>query len=436
MSDKKIGLYTATAIVIANMIGTGVFTSLGFQAAGIHSGFAIIMVWVLGGIAALTGALCYGEVGAMLPRSGGEYHYLSKIYHPAVGFISGWVSATVGFAAPVALAAFAFGDYADNVFPGINIQHTAAAVIIAISVIHSISLRAGSVFQDISTSVKVGVILIIIAAGFIAGRSGDLGFQPTTQSWDEIKGASFATSFFFVSLAYSGWNAAGYIASEMTNVQKNLPKALLRGTIIVMILYVLLNFIFMYTTPVAQMSNENGPVVDIAGVSAQNIFGIEGGKIMSGIIAVLLLSTISAMTIAGPRVNSVMGEDYKVLSFFAKKNKGSLPFISIIFQGAVAITFVYTATFNEVLTYIAFTLNIFTLLTVLGLFIMRFKSPNAERPFKVPGYPVVPLLFLVISCWLMYFGFNMHLKESLWGFGTALAGLVFYFIDKLVFSKK
>ncbi|MEW6469169.1 MAG: amino acid permease [Bacteroidota bacterium] len=432
MSGKKIGLYTATSIVIANMIGTGVFTSLGFQVAGIQTGFAIIMLWVLGGIAALTGALCYGEIGAMLPRSGGEYHYLSKIYHPAMGFVSGWVSATVGFAAPVALASFAFGEYLNNIVPGINIEHTAAGIVAVISVIHCISLKAGSIFQNISTSVKVSIILVIIIAGFVAGRKGDIGFRPSAQSWEDMSGAAFAVSFFFVSLAYSGWNAAGYIASEMHDVQKNLPRALLRGTIIVMVLYVLLNFIFMYTTPLAQMSTANGPVVDIAGVAAQNIFGQTGGQIMSGIISVLLLSTISAMVLAGPRVTHAMGEDYRVLSLFGRKNSAGLPVMAILFQGAVALVFIYTATFNQVLTYISFTLNIFTFLTVLGLFILRFREPGARRPFSTPLYPLVPLLFLLISGWLMYFGFKMKIEESLWGLGTALSGLLVYFIDKSI----
>jgi len=218
----------------------------------------------------------------------------------------------------------------------------------------------------------------------------------------------------------------------MHDVQKNLPRALLRGTVIVMVLYVLLNFIFMYTTPLAQMSTAIGPVVDIAGVAAQNIFGQTGGQIMSGIISVLLLSTISAMVLAGPRVTHAMGEDYRVLSLFGRKNSAGLPVMAILFQGAVALVFIYTATFNQVLTYISFTLNIFTFLTVLGLFILRFREPGARRPFSTPLYPLVPLLFLLISGWLMYFGFKMKIEESLWGLGTALSGLLVYFIDKSI----
>ena len=172
MSKKHIGLYTATSIVIANMIGTGVFTSLGFQAAGIKSVFVLLLLWVIGGAMSLCGALCYGEVGAALPRSGGEYHYLAKIFHPLMGFFSGWVSSTVGFAAPVALAAMALGSYASRVFPFINSMLLASSVVVILTIIHSSDIKFGSRFQNVFTTGKIFLITIFIFSGLeIPGSS-------------------------------------------------------------------------------------------------------------------------------------------------------------------------------------------------------------------------------------------------------------------------
>lgn len=460
MSGKKTySLYTATMIVVANMIGIGVFTSLAYQAADIPSGFAIIVLWVIGGIAALTGALCYAEIGALFPRSGGEYHYLSKIYHPSLGFMSGWISATVGFAAPVALAAIALGNYTGFVvlryvpeewtefmmkltglpLPRLNLlfsKYVAAFIILIVSLVHSLSIRGGSRFQNIFTTLKLVMIVVIIISGLVAGNSGDFNFSPTSEAWGAITSPVFAISFFFVSLAYSGWNASAYIASEIENPKRNLPRSLFMGTAIVTILYVAINFVFMYVTPKAQMMGPDGPVNEIAGVAAQNIFGNAGGQIMSGIIAVLLISTVSSMVVAGPRVTHSMGEDYRILKFLSRKNGYGIPALAIWIQAIVSWIFIFTATFQQVITYVSFTLTVFTFLTVLGVFVMRIREPKAERSFKVWGYPVTPIIFLAISLWLIYFGFKKAPIESLAGLGTAIAGLIIYFIDKAVGKPK
>jgi APA family basic amino acid/polyamine antiporter len=428
IGKQKIGLFTATAIVVANMVGTGVFTSLGFQVAGLQSGFTIMLLWITGGIVAFTGALCYGELGSMFPQSGGEYNYLSKIYHPALGFAAGWVSVTVGFAAPVAAAAMALGAYAKGAYTSINPLYLAAIVVIFISFIHANSLKAGSYFQNYTTSFKVLAVLVIIAFGLTSQQTGDLVFSYHTSVGDEVFSSSFATSFFFVSLAYSGWNAAGYIASDMESPQRNLPKALLYGTILVTFLYVAINFVFMYVTPLAEMSNEHGPIVDIAGVAAKHIFGNAGGKIMSSIIAFLLISTISAMIIAGPRVTQSMGNDHPVFKLFSKTTSKGVPAIAIVTQCLISLFFIFSASFSQVVIYISFTLNLFTFLAVLGIIVMRVKRPHLERPYKTWGYPIVPLLFLLITGWLMYIGLMSNLKESIFGLLTAASGIVIYLI--------
>lgn len=432
MSRQKIGLFTATAIVVANMVGTGVFTSLGFQVAGIQNGFTIMLLWITGGIVAFTGALCYGELGSMFPQSGGEYNYLSKIYHPALGFAAGWVSVTVGFAAPVAAAAMALGAYAKGAYPAVNAISLAAVIVIMISVIHANSIKAGSLFQNYTTSIKVLAVLSIIIFGLMSPQSGDFSFIYHPAVIDDVFSSSFATSFFFVSLAYSGWNAAGYIASDMDSPQRNLPKSLLYGTLLVTFLYVAINFVFMYVTPLVEMSNESGPVVDIAGVAAKHIFGISGGRIMSTIIAFLLISTISAMIIAGPRVTQSMGNDHQVFKLFSKTTSKGVPAIAIATQCLISLIFIFSASFSQVVIYISFTLNLFTFLSVLGIIVMRIKHPQMQRPYKTWGYPFIPILFLLITGWLMYFGLISNLKESILGLLTAASGIIIF----VVFSKK
>jgi APA family basic amino acid/polyamine antiporter len=411
------------------MVGTGVFTSLGFQAAGISNGFSIILLWVIGALVAFLGALCYAEIGAMFPRSGGEYNYLSRLYHPAIGFAAGWVSITVGFAAPVAAAAIALGEYAKFIFPSVGAVWIGAITVICISLIHSFSLSAGSKLQNYSTTFKVIAIVMLIILGIFSPHDGTLNLHYNNTVISDINSSAFATSFFFVSLAYSGWNAAGYIASEIDKPVINLPKSLLIGTAIVGVLYISLNLVFIKTIPLAEMSTANGPVVDIASVSAKHILGNTGGKIMSTLIAILLISTISAMIIAGPRVSQTMGEDNKLFSFLSKKNSRGIPSMAIVIQAIISLFFIFTASFSEVIIYISFTLSLFTFLAVAGLIYYRIKYPNFERPYKTKGYPWVPLLFLFFVGWLGYIGFKANLKESVYGLITAASGVVIYFLS-------
>ena len=398
---------------------------------GVKSIFALLMLWVIGGIMALCGALCYSELGAAIPRSGGEYTYLSKIYHPAVGFLSGFVSVFVGFAAPIALVAMALGGYFCSIFPWFDKVWVGAIVVVLITIVHSINLIIGSRFQNVVTSFKVLLILIFIICGFVLGEHHPLSLMPESGSWKEIGSAAFAISLIFVSYAYSGWNASAYIASEIDNPQKNLPRSILSGTLIVMGLYVLLNFIFLYTVPIPEMADAQGnPVIEIGSLSATKIFGGTGGNIMSLIISILLVSTISSMVFAGPRVTMVIGEDLSALKFFARKNKKGIPVIAIALQSAIALILIFTSTFLAVMTYLGFTLTLFTTLTVLGLFVLRFTKPELPRPFKAWGYPVTPFIFLALNGWIIYFSLTTKPVESLAGLGTVLIGLIIFYVSR------
>ncbi|HEX5000654.1 MAG TPA: amino acid permease [Terriglobia bacterium] len=428
MTTKPIGFQTATSLVIASMIGTGVFTSLGYQVLGIHSVFALLMLWVIGGIASLCGALAYGELGAAMPRSGGEYRYLSEIFHPALGFLSGWVSATVGFAAPVALAAMAMGDYTSKVFPSIRPMGLAAAAVILLTLIHAGNLRLGSWLQDVFTALKLILIVVFIAAGFVVGPAAghQIRLMPDGSTWSEIFSQSFAISLFFVSYSYSGWNTSAYIAGEIKDPQRNLPRSLFWGTLAVTLLYVLLNFVFLYTTPADKLAGQ----VDVGYIAADSIFGALGGKIMGIMIALLLVSSVSSWIMAGPRVAQTMGQDIPLLGIFAKTTRTGIPAFAIGVQSLISLLLIRTSTFDQVLTYIGFTLNLFTLMTVTGLIMLRIKRPEMQRPYRTWGYPYTVIVFLLIGLWLLVYGLIYKPTESLMGLGTVLTGLAVYGLGK------
>ena len=259
--------------MIANIIGTGIFTSLGFQLTNIQSGFALLMLWVIGGIAALCGALCYGELAAALPRSGGEYHFLSKIYHPALGFMAGFVSATVGFAAPVALAAMAFGQYFNGVFGAGSPVVLSFVVVWIVTIFHVGNLRVGSAFQNVSTLVKSLLIGALIGAGFVVPSKQRISFLPAPGDKAAILSGGFAVALVYVMYSYSGWNASAYISSEIKRPEKNVPRSLLAGTGLVIVIYVLLNAIFLATTPAEELKGQ----LEVALVAGKHIFGENGG---------------------------------------------------------------------------------------------------------------------------------------------------------------
>jgi len=428
----QIGLVTASSLVIASMIGTGIFTSLGFQVVDIKSIFPLLMLWIVGGIIALCGALTYSELGSMLPRSGGEYNLLSKIYHPSLGFLAGWVSATVGFAGPAALAAMALGSYLKTVFPGLPADHTAAIAVILFSLIHGSSIDIGSLFQNFFTLLKMALILVFLGAAFFVETPQDITILPQSGDWDLLISPYFAVSLVYVSYAYTGWNASIYIVGEIKNPRVTLARSLLLGTLIVMVLYILLNFVFLYTVPMNVLSGQ----VEVGFLSGTSMFGANGGKIMSLAIAVLLVSTVSAYIFLGPRITMVMGEDFAALKWLSVKNTKGIPVNSFYFQLMIALIFIYTSSFDQVLIYASFLLILITTLTVAGIFVLRIRQPNLPRPYKAWGYPFTPLIFLVVSVWTLTFVIINKTFESLVGTGILIAGLVIYFItDRKIRNK-
>ncbi|MYD98502.1 MAG: amino acid permease [Gammaproteobacteria bacterium] len=409
------------------MIGTGVFTSLGFQLLEIQSGFVILLLWFVGGVTALCGALSYAELGASLPRSGGEYNFLTETYHPAVGFVSGWVSATIGFAAPTALAAITFGTYLASVVPELSPRWLATSLIIALAAVHGSTRRASGGTQRAFTYLKVVLVAAFCVLGWtLTDTVQDINFLPTRGDGPLIVSGAFAVALIYVNYAYTGWNAATYLIDELDRPRETLSRILLTGTGIVMVLYLLLNYTFLYVAPVDAMAGR----LEVGYVAAQFIFGGTGAAIMGVVLALLLVSTVSAMTLAGPRVLLVIGQDFEALRFLARTNGHGVPVAAIVLQSALAVLLVLTATFESILVFAGFTLGVSTLCTVAGLFVLRWRRPGLERPYRVPLYPLPPLVFLVLMGWTLTYLLLQRPMEGLAGVGILASGAAFYVVSR------
>lgn len=415
------------AILIANMIGTGVFTSLGFQVLDIHSGYAILLLWLIGGVVSMLGAICYSRLTVLMPRSGGEYVFLSKIYHPSLGFLSGWVSLIIGFAAPIAAASFAFGSYFNNFNPWISRQFgfsiapatAGASVILLLTLLNILKKIAGAKFQFIFTTIKILSILAIIAIGLSVPETGNTNFAFDHAFTSEIFTPAFAISLFFISYSYSGWNSLCYITEEIENAQKKIFKNLLLGTSFVTIIYVALNYTFLRVIPMEELSG----CPDIVMKFAEHALSPSVAHLASGLICVLLLSTINSMIIIGPRVSKSIGEDFSKLNFLSKENKGESPYFGLIIQLALALIYLFSASFEQLIIYTGFVLNIFTFLSVLGLLFIK-ENTNRFKPKKL----IAPLLFLSYSLWLLFYGVYRKPLESGIGISVCLVGLAIYFL--------
>jgi APA family basic amino acid/polyamine antiporter len=417
-----VSVLVATAIVVADMVGVGVFTSLGFQVKDIPSGFSILLLWTVGGVVALCGVFAYSELGAMFPRSSGEYNFLTRAFHPAFGFLAGWVSATVGFAAPVALAAMAFGEYGKSVLPDAPPLALAIGVVWLVSLVQLGGVRHSSTFQLIATILKVILIVAFLAAGFVIGTPQPVTFTPSVSDFGYVASAPFAIGLVFVMYSFSGWNAATYIIGEMRDPERNLPRAMLAGTSIVLVLYVALNAVFLYTAPSGELAGQ----LDVARIAGSHIFGEFGGRIVGAMICIGLISSISAMMWIGPRVMMTMGEDIPSLRVFARKSTQGAPAWAILFQLAIASLMLFTRSFEAVLDFIQFSLLFCSFFAVLGVIKLRIARPDLPRPYRAWGYPVTPVVFLLVTGFMMYYLLTERPVQSFLGVLIMISGLVIY----------
>ncbi len=451
---RQLGLYVTAAIVVANMIGTGIFTSTGFQAKSLHDPLTILLAWVIGGVLALCGAAAYAELGAMMPRAGGEYVYLREAYHPAVGFMSGWVSLTAGFSTAIAVSALAFAQYLTSLVPGLAAdgawatmsadigghhlftialgaqQAIAIGLIAAVTLLHAIDTKVGGWVQAGFTAAKVVLIVLFILGGFIIGKGDWSHLASQNGGLANLGTKDFAMALMYVSFAYSGWNAAAYIAGDVEKPERNLPRALLLGTGIVMALYVLLNLIFFYAVPsdlLAGPPDKFAPVVEVGDVAARSLFGDSAGQLVTSVIALALVSSVSAMVMAGPRVYAAMAADRALPKQLGYYSKRGVPTVAVITQGVLGALFVLVGDLGQLIRFAGFTLAIFAALAVGALFVMRARGKATT--YRTPGYPVTPILFIALSAWIAYAQIDANPKESaLVAVVLAIGGLLYYFV--------
>jgi APA family basic amino acid/polyamine antiporter len=437
--ERKLGLFPVTNIVIANMIGAGIFTTSGLLITDLKKPLIMLSLWVVGAVIALCGALSYGELGAAIPRAGGEYAFLSKLYHPLLGFLSGWVSFFAGFSAPIAASAIGFSEYLTRAFPGllslgifnspseaiILKKAYAILVILIFTLIHARGLELGAKVQNSLTLLKVLLIVVLVTIGFSIGK-GNFGhfFQGADFTFDFGGWKTMGLSLMWIMFAYSGWNASAYIGSEIKNPLKNLPRSLILGTGVVAFLYFSINLFYVYAVAPADMSG----VISIGGLAVGNLFGRSLESILSVLISFALFSSLSAFIILGPRVYYAMARDRYFFRFASHVHQRyRVPSRSILLQGVIAGIMVLFGTFDQILTYMGFSLGIFPLLSVLGVFKLRRSNQSVH---KLPGFPLVPLFYILMGTSILVLGFLERPFESSIALLMVLIGVPVFLIFK------
>jgi basic amino acid/polyamine antiporter, APA family len=437
--QRKLGLFPSTNIVVANMIGAGIFTTSGLLMSGLNNPLLMLALWVTGGIIALCGALSYGELGAAMPGAGGEYLFLSRLYHPVFGFLSGWISFIVGFSAPIAASAMGFSEYYCRALPVIPVwlqsngimdpvatkKALSVSVILIFTFIHCRGIKSGAVIQNILTVLKVTLILFLLLAGFISGNGDSAhfssagGVSPGLTGWKTI-----GLSLMWIMFAYSGWNASTYLGAEIKSPSTTLPRSLILGTSIVILLYLGINVLFIYGIKPEEMKG----VISIGGLAMGKLFGPSADMLFSLLIAFALFSSLSAFIIIGPRVYYSMAKDGLFFKSVASIHpKFQVPTNSIILQGMIAVILALSGTFDQVLTYMGFALGIFPILTVMGVFKQREFNSNALR---MPGYPFTQIVYLISGIMILVLAFLERPVESSVALLTVIAGIPAYFIFK------
>lgn len=429
--NQKIGFFTCLALVTATMVGTGVYTSLGFQLLDLQSGFTILLIWILGGVISLCGALSYAELAARIPRSGGEYTYLAEIYHPSLGFMAGFISNIAGFAAPIALAAIAFGTYLHAALPVFPATFSSFAAVVVISVGHLRSLRLSAYVQNGMTVVKFLLLAVFLVIGiWSAARHPDCMavFAPGAGSVKELFRPSAGVALLFVLYAYSGWNAPTYLASEVKDRRKIVGRSLVIGTMAVTVIYVVLNAVFLSAAPASELKG----VLNVGSVAANHLIGPVGGAVMSGVIALGLLASISAMVFAGPRVTQRVSEEHRLFRPLASTNGKGIPRRATILQLLLVLALIATGSFESVLVYAQIPLLLCLILGVAGVMVLRRKTARCrgdakDTPgFLCPLYPLPPVVFILSTlAGLIYSTVNKP-WVALAGLGTMVLPLVLY----------
>jgi basic amino acid/polyamine antiporter, APA family len=443
---RQFGGITATALVVANMIGAGIFTTSGILAGQLPSPGWVLACWIIGGLIAISGALCYAELATRMPREGGEYLYLKRLFHPSLGFLTGWTSFFVGFSAPIGLSALGFAAYlfaglqrlqiiqVEN--SGYEILFRKGVAIILITLftgLHYLGGRLGPRVQNLLTVVKILLIVGLASIGLFIGAGSwvNLAVPATTKPFSFM---FFGTAMMMVMFSYSGWNASAYIAGELKDPRKTLPVSMVAGTAVVILLYLFLNLFYFHAVPYSQLAG----TVTVAEKALANAFGSGLTDILGAVIGVVLLSSLSAYIMIGPRVYFAMARDGLFFPFAGRVHpRHNVPGDAIIIQGVIAALMVLLGTFEQLLVYVGFALGIFPWLAVVGLFKARKLGIGEERAAKVWGFPLVPLFFLSANLLLMIVAYINRPLESSAAVITVLIGIPCYYLwQKIEGNKK
>jgi len=428
--QRGFGLSTSTYVVIASMIGTGILVSPGFMMAALGNYPLIFALWALGGVLALCGALCVAELAAALPHAGGEYVYLREAYGPMPAFLSGWTSFFLGFSAPLAVAShvsakYLLAPFAPEGSTGL-LKATAAAIIVVVTIPNLIGHRQSAWTQNLTTALKFGLFVALVILAFVCGR-GEMARISAGRPIGEIGIGDVATQLFYVMFAYTGWNAASYMAGEVKDPARTLPRALLLGTALVTALYLGLNLTFAYAVPLADVGFDNA--MQVPALAVQNLFGAGASDIFSVLLGLTFLATVSAFIITGPRIYYAMAKDGLFPALAGRVSaKGGVPVHAMAAQSVCAIVILFATKFENLYKYASVGLSLFAMLFVGAVYVLRRRRPELARPFRVPGYPIPPALFLAVTLFMAVFAFKQWRGPSLVSIGSILLGIPVYYL--------
>ena len=436
---RELGLTTAVLVVIASMIGAGIFGTTGYIQEEVQNPLMVMGLWILGGIVAISGALCYAELSSTMPHAGGEYVYIKKTFGALPSFLTGWVSLIVGFSASAASSALLTSDYAYQVskilYPGgaieafmsdsANRKVFASVLVVFFGIFHMSGVKKGGFVQNVLTTLKILIIVLFTGIGLqlVLGTDRGLNLGDVFLA-GETRYTGFGVGLLFVMIAYSGWNGATYLAEEIKNPEKNVPRALFWGTLFTIVIYFLLNLVYYLSIPVEQMKGMGA----VAALSAENLFGTKASLFFNLSFIIMLFSSVSVSLMIGPRVYYAMARDH--LFFKSVGNihgKYGTPFASIVFQVVLTILYIVIGKIDEIFAYMGFALSIFPIVTVLGLFVIRKKIPKEQIPYKTKFFPLFPLIFISFSIFIMITSFIGRPVESSIALLVVLAGIPVYY---------
>jgi basic amino acid/polyamine antiporter, APA family len=425
----KISWFTASCVLVSNMIGGGIFTTTGFMARDLGEPILILSLWLVGGLLAMAAAMAYSELPAMLPRAGGDYIYLRQAYGPFVGFLSGWTSFTVGFGAGIAAAAVSFASYALRLMPLAEDNSLASKTIALILVwimtaVHAAGTGAGGRLQRVLTTTKVSAIVLLIFGGLLLGH-GSWEHMVDHAPRNKTGVGSLIVALIFVIYTYLGWNVVGYIAGDIAEPQRMIPKIVIGGTAFVASLYLLLNLLYLYALPVTALAQP--PILPVAEKAAAALWGPASAQLVAALLCISIAGGVSAMVWAGPRVYWAMALDGVFPSFFKALTPSSgVPTRALLVQSGWASLLILTGTFEQLIIFSGFILSAFTALTIGAVMMLRRRRPDLARPYRVPFYPILPAMVILVLLIVVVDSAIQRPIESTMGIAIVLSAIPFY----------